>query len=263
MTMKTTLSKFLFWTYAAVFGLGLFLALTGCSSPAKKAARDLAKVQAVQTAQAVNEGKAVAAARGQVYAVAKTLARETNQSAVVALAAEFNDHALLTLGVPDFNEADFYRRQIDSLLSTNAVLQASARTALAEKDGTIVSLQSERDALQAKLVTAEKKEAKDYIEAAGYAGHWLTIKHILWWGAIILAVLFLLRVASDVLPPPYNSVPLIVDHVVGSIAGWCMAAFPKAKAAAGVVESEAVKLGKAAEAKLAPSQPTVPPAANP
>jgi hypothetical protein len=145
---------------------------------------------------------------------------------------------MLTLGPPTMEENLYLRQMVDNLLSTNKAVVLKGEKQLAKLDKQVIELQDENYYLQTKLTTAQDKMDSVGKANTDLAQKWATVMKIIWGAVYVVGGIFVLRVISAVLPPPYNSIGSILDLFFGLITKGIHSLFPGAKSVAGVVSSE-------------------------
>lgn len=238
--------EYVFWSRAIV--LACLVALTaslGCRGSSDIFKKKQGKVDDTKTAVVANRELQVKEASKHVYATGLALHTETNQTPAIETAAEFNDMAQATLGVPDITDVALLKEMISGLLSTNVQLKAKAEKQKATLQADVVQLQEERDKLQEKLKAAESNRDDAYQKAAAKAAIYEKWRARLWWilgicgGGVFLAlVLPALSIIFPVLAPFASILP----GLFGSIARTIFRVTPKAMTSAGVVGQSAFQL---------------------
>lgn len=203
------------------------------------------KVDDTKAAVTANREAQVKEAGKHVYATGLALHAETNRSPAVSTAAEFNDMAQATLGVPDITDVKVLQEMVSGLLSTNLQIKAKAAKQKEALQADVIKLQEERDELQDKLAKAESNRDEAYQKAAVKAAAYEKWRARLFWvlgicgGGLFLAlVLPALSVAFPVLAP----FSAIVTGVAGTVARTIFRVAPKAMTSAGVVGQSAFQL---------------------
>lgn len=220
-----------------IFGLVL-LVLSGCSmfrNPLSSWNSANKKVDSIEQKVQVNEDKTVNQAKQYVFAADLTLRSDPNPNKFNFLAQDFTGKTITTLGQPTMEETIMLRKMVSDLLSTNQQIIAKGQKNLAALDKQLIELQEENVNLQTSLVQAQTKLETVGTANAGLAQKWATLLKF-FWGAVYLVIgIFVLKIISAVLPPPWNSIvglaaviPAFFIKVVGSL-------IPEAKTMAGVV----------------------------
>jgi len=233
--------------------LWLLVALSGCMSPDRKAAKAVARVDAARDAEAANRLRQTAAAAVLIHGTGYALARETNASLAVQTASDLSRRASLTLELPKYADGLAIERIVDGLLSDNLDLRRKAAADLAGRDGVIAGLQSELDRLHGKTVKAETRRDDVFFTVAGEAATWRRIKLGLWLlgGVMVLLVVGpVLLGALGTAFPAIGPVVGIVGNLIGGVAKRTFTAMPQAAAAAGVVAADALDRSQAALAHV-------------
>jgi hypothetical protein len=73
---------------------------------------------------------------------------------------------------------------------------------------------------------------------AGYASKWTTLIKFFWYAVYMVIGVFVIKILSVVLPPPYNSIVGIIALPIGIVTKLLHSMVPEAKAIAGVVSAE-------------------------
>lgn len=215
------------------------LILSGCFSPSSKNDKAEKKVESIKSKIEQNEQSTIDKARGYVYATDAVLGLETNKSPYNKVGKMFSERAVLTLGTPDLVIANQYKDIIAALLSTNEVLRAKGEKLLANKDSEVEELQSIVKGLEIKLNKAEEVRKEISAENATLADKWVRLITWIKWAIFGMVGIFILRVVSSALPPPYNAALGIFDFIIGGIFKGVSSVFTQAKSAAKLVEEKA------------------------
>jgi len=182
-----------------------------------------------------NEDKQVDSARNYVYGTQLALEANPQTNRATEVASSLNERAMLTLGPPEMESALKLQAMVDNLLSTNKAIILKGEKELANMDAQIVDLQKENASLQLKLDKAEQKVESIGQVNAGLAQKWASLVKIFWWIVYGVIAVFVIKILSVVLPPPYNSIVSIIAVPIGLVIKGIHGIVPEAKKAAGVI----------------------------
>ncbi len=228
----------------------LILCLSSCSTPIGKFFSKTKKVEDVKRDISKNEDKTVEVGKTYIYGADYTLSLDPNPNRYNEVAKGFTQRSLLTLGNPSMEEANELREIVKNLISTNQSLIIKGQKALAEKDEKVADLQKENNELLEKLGVQEAKLNAVNAENAKLATTWKRITSSFWWIVWIVVIGFVLSILGKVLPPPYNSIAMIVAAPVGLVIRFFIGLLPSAKKAAGVVAEKTHEESQSALEKL-------------
>lgn len=228
------------WQKGLVFSIifVILLSLVGCAlfrNPTASWDKATQKVEQVQNKIDTNKDNQTEVARQYVYSTHLALRADPSTNVAHDVAVDFNDKAVATLGTPEMAEIIQLRAMVNNLLSTNKALVVRGEKQAQALDQQLIELQTENGALMMKLDKAEKKVIEVGTTNAGYASKWTSLVKIFWWIVYGFIAVFVIKILSAVLPPPYNSIVSIVAVPIGLVVKAIHGIFPEAKAAAGVV----------------------------
>jgi hypothetical protein len=225
-------------SFSKLFFLIALLFLPACWSPESRNKRAEEKID--KTQKAIDSAQEGIGKKGGsfTYAADYTLSLDPTPSKYSSLAKELTGRSLLSLGLPQAEEARELRVMVLNLLSTNEALRVQGEAALATKDKELGRLQSQLGSLQGKLEKAQEDFRKVADENSLLAGKWSRLVHFFWIVVWAVGIAVALRVVSAFLPFPYNSVGNILDFLFGAVGKMIFRAMPAAQKAAGVVSSD-------------------------
>jgi hypothetical protein len=220
---------------------GLLLGTSGCAlfrNPTGSWDKATAKVEATQHKVEANERAIADQGKNYVYATKLALQADPSTNKYHKIETQLNDKAVATLGAPSMSEIVELEAMVSNLLSENQKLMEKGQKQLADQDEQVAILQAQNIALQDKLGAAEKKLVDVGTVNAGYASKWTSLVKIFWWIVYGVIAVFVIKILSAVLPPPYNSIVSIVSVPIGLVIKGIQGMIPEAKQAAGVVAKQ-------------------------
>jgi PBP1b-binding outer membrane lipoprotein LpoB len=224
------------------------LLLSGCSSPTEKKEKLEQKKEVQSLKVETNRLAQIKQGAGMSDAALHIINKNPAPTIYDDVAKMSLETSLLSFQAADVMPPSYellrYRKMVEDLISTNDVIKASASNQLHQVQAQLAnterreqSLLSDLEKIQAKLDTVNK-------ENAALATTWSSLKRIFWWAVWIVGGFFILRVVAAVVPPPYNSIGFVVDHVLGGLCRMVFATFSHAKEAAKVVSKDAHDLSE-------------------
>ncbi len=236
-------------------------AMTGCGTTTKFLQfRELEKVEKAKVELKKNEDERLAKGRDFVYGTGKALEQVPSTDPEVKLAKLLNERALLTLGTPSSKDAIKLKQMVDDLLSVNEEIHKKGLAELENRDSAIADLEAKTKDLERKLAIQEEKRDDKFEDAALKAAKWDDENSFLnsinpfrdlakFAKKLVFLILFVLFICAGVkigalFFPPLAPFSAILDSIVGGIFKMGFRAMPAAKAAAGVVATEAHQLSE-------------------
>jgi hypothetical protein len=219
----------------------VIISLTGCAlmkNPFKAWTKAENKVEQVEKKIDTNQDKIINEGKKYIYATKLTLDLDPSTNQFHLLESQFAEKAIVVMGQPTLEDVNILRQMIQNLLSTNAQLNVKGQKQMAAMDAEIIDLQNENEDLISKLEKAQAKVTAVGLENAGMAQKWSNLAKIFWWSVYIILGFIVIRVITMFLPPPYNSIGIIVSLPVSIITGLLHGFAPEAKALSGVVSKE-------------------------
>jgi len=218
--------------------LMLVAGLAGCANPFKAWNKATNKVATAQVQLDKNEDNTVNQAKNYIYATKVVLSADPSTNRFHELETTFNDKALLTLGPPTMQDAVILQKMVENLLSTNKALVAAGNKMAATYDSQVVTLQNENALLLNQIEVAHKKVEQVGENNASMALKWHNLISYLWWAVYIVIGFTVVRIVTAVLPPPYNSLGIIVSLPVSIISKMIHMLVPDAQKLAGLVSED-------------------------
>lgn len=234
---------------ALPFILVLFVStLIGCQTPAEKQEKAAKKVAQKEEQIKTNQVAQVKKGVGMSDAALHILGKNPEPTVYDDVAKMSLETSMLAFQAADMMPPSYeilkYRQMVEDLISTNAQIKASASNQLNVVRQQLAATEKREQSLSGELGKLQEKLDAVNAENAAMATTWSTIKRIFWWAVWIIAGGFIIKLASVIVPPPYNSALYIVDHIVGGFVRMVFAVFGKAKDAANVVSKQAHDLSE-------------------
>lgn len=207
--------------FLAIMGL-VFL---GCQSSQEKQTKNTEKQIKLQSQLQTNQNQQVEQVRNWDFATGYALESETNPSAPVKLAKEFNLRSRAILGLPPQKEILAYQQMVKDLLSTNAALVARGQKELKKRDNTVDALQQENNVLSTQMEKLRAKIDTDYKAASVKADKWERlvgwVQRICWCLGGFVGVMVLINVLAFVpqFAPIMGPVARIANGLTGGVFG--------------------------------------------
>lgn len=232
-----------------ILQIAVILALAvGCASPAQKKEKLEAKKEAKQEQLSTNKVAQVKQGAGMADAALHVIRKNPSPTIYDDVATMSLETSLLAFQAADVMPPSYeilkYRKMVDDLISTNAVIKAAASNQLQQVRATLAATEHREQTLSGELGKLQAKLDEVNAENAALATTWSRLKHLFWWIVWGVVGVFVIRLVAAVLPPPYNSFGFIVDHIIGFFAKGVFAIFSKAKDTAGVVAKDAYELSE-------------------
>ena len=214
------------------------LGLSGCAlfnNPFKSWQKAETKIAQVENKVATNQVATTKEGINYVYATKLALAADPATNNYHKVETELNDKAIVVLGTPSMEDITKLNKMVNDLLSTNAQIIIQGDKELAAMDKKVTQLQQENSTLEGTLSKVEAKATAIATANAGLAQKWATVTKFFWW--IVYGIIFftVVRIVTAVLPPPYNSLSIIVSLPVSIITKLIHALVPEAQKIAGLV----------------------------
>lgn len=220
--------------------LALF-SLTGCAffrNPLKAFMKAENRVNHATELIQTNQDKLVVEATKYVYAADATLRNDPSPNRYNVVAQDFTSKALILTGPPKMDDIQKLEKIVQDLLSTNQAIIAKGEQEKSVLYNQAAKLQEQNKSLQDDLNSAQTKLTKVGQANAILANKWAKVMKIIYGIGAFFVLTFVLKVASVLVPPPYNSIVGIVAMPLGLIFNILHNLIPEIKEFAGVVGSE-------------------------
>lgn len=215
--------------------------LTGCvffRNPTKSFDKAVAKADKTQEQIEDNQTALNKQATKYNFAADDALKRDPQPNKYNTLAEDYLTKSLAVTGSPSIEDIQYLQSMNENLLSTNQALQLKGLKQEQKFNAQVASLQEDNAELKDKLQAAQDKIVKVGKENSVYATRWTTLMKIFWGIIYVVAGVFIIRIVTAVLPPPYNTIGAVIDVPIGIIVQLVHTIFPGVKTVAKVVPQE-------------------------
>lgn len=230
--------------------LCLGLLCGGCSIfsslPSKLLGKKQAQIDKIDKKVDTNQDKQLEASKSYVWGVQYSLGLSPNKNSdkYVGLAYDLAQKSLQITGNPSVESANVFKQIVEKAASTNKIENLESERLLASRDLAIAELQAQYNRLQADKSAAEDRYKEVAKENSKYGDIFVRARRyfmIVVWG---LGIMFVLRIVSAVLPPPYNLLGAAPDAILGGMFRVGSKILTHAPAAAAVVGKEAHEISE-------------------
>lgn len=222
-------------------GSFLLLILIGCMTPIEKNQKSKDKILKIDEKISSNEGELMEFSKGYVYGANYALSLDPSPSKYSSLAYDLTDRSLIITGNPSAETAGLMKKSSEKLLSDEESERFSGQILLDAQNKRVERLQFQIKDLEDQRLIELKKWETIADQNAKDANFVFQIRK--WLGRLkwIIISIVGLRIFAALAPPPYNSIGLIFDWIIGGAFRLISKLFTGATKAAGVVTEEVYK----------------------
>lgn len=225
--------------YNILINFLIFPLVTSCALlPSHKVAREEKKIeQAKKDLNTANQDK-FDITKSYLWGADYSLSLDPNPNKYSKTAKNLTERGVIVSGTPEMDEIIKLKEIVNNLLSTNNYEIKKGQRLLLERDKEVIDLQQKIVGLQGKLESRESDLMTTAKRIGGLADIIVKLKWIFYGIIGIFIFVFISKVLSVILPPPYNSIFYTVEHAIGFVIKQIFKLFPKAIDGAKVVGSD-------------------------
>ena len=215
------------------------ISTSGClffHNPLKMFTKENNKVTALVGQVNTNSAEINSDLSGFVFSADATLRQNPSPDKYNLVARDFTSSALKVTGTPTPSERIVYENTISNLLSDNKKLQENGQKVVEQENRDVAGLLSQRDYLNNKLQEANVKLEKIGIQNGTLAKDWIMVKRIFWGIIILIGFVFVVKIISCCVPPPYSSISFLVSIPISWFCALLHNLFPEIKDLIGLVD---------------------------
>jgi len=191
-----------------------------------------------QSQVVTNQTKLNNSAQEFAYATDYSLNLDPTPSKYNQVAQKFNKETIIALGgIPTTNEIANLQETVSNLLSDNKKILEEGNKQLVLMNSQVLQLQNDKTNLNNKLTYTINKLEKVGGLNATLAEKWHKLTEIFWYSIYGIGLIFILKIVSIVLPPPYNCITYIISLPLSLIIKCIHALFPEIKEFCSLVDS--------------------------